>query len=582
MHYPKLRGRQTRRDSIDSFSGYVHRLRIRDGELYETKDLSGDAWPLLSTRARRGKVATLTAPAGLIAKDAPCYVAGGTLYVNHLATSVTGLTEGEKQLVSMGAYLVIFPDKVWYNTQDPSDTGSLEASYASLGSVRYVPCDVFGEPYTIAHTGSSEPTDPAGGDIWVDESEGTVYRQWSAADGIWVEIPTVYTKICFTSRGEIPRLFRQYDGVTISGSQKDELNGEKILYAVGGDTDSDDFAVVVGLLEAAYTDEGSGIRLERRVPDLDYVCECQNRLWGCRYGIREGRTVNAIYASALGDPRNFFQFLGLSTDSWAASVGSDGPWTGAVSYLGRPCFFKEERIHTVTVSASGAHRLDETVCRGVQKGSWKSLQVVGETLLYKSRTDICAWQGGFPQSVSEQLGDVLYYQAVAGSVGEKYYVSMRDGKGAWSLFTYDRVKKLWYREDGLHALAFAACDDSLYCIDAGSGELLDLLGAVGTPESGIHWSCETGIQGWRWPDRKYLSRYDFTLRLEQDASLQAKIEYDSSGIWEDAGSIRGGGMGTRVLPVRPRRCDHLRIRLEGEGEMQLFSIARILEIGSDR
>ncbi|MBR5094436.1 MAG: hypothetical protein IK095_05025, partial [Oscillospiraceae bacterium] len=253
-----------------------------------------------------------------------------------------------------------------------------------------------------------------------------------------------------------------------------------------------------------------------------------------------------------------------------------------VAYLGRPCFFKEERIHTVSISASGAHRLDETVCRGVQKGSWKSLQVVGETLLYKSRTDICAWQGGFPQSVSEALGDTGWYQATAGSVSARYYVSMRDGSNVWSLFVYDLGKKIWYREDGLHALAFAACGDSLYCIDAASGELLDLLGAAGTPESSLRWSCETGIQGWRWPDKQYLSRYDFTLRLGAWAELQAYIEYDSSGRWVDAGHIRGGGMGTRVLPVRPRRCDHLRIRLEGSGEMELFSIARILELGSDR
>lgn len=105
--------------------------------------------------------------------------------------------------------------------------------------------------------------------------------------------------------------------------------------------------------------------------------------------------------------------MGLSTDSWTASVGSDGPWTGAVNYLGYPTFFKEDRIHRVSISAYGAHQINETACRGVQKGSGKSLVVVNETLLYKSRSDICAYQGGFPSSISDALGEELYSDAAA-------------------------------------------------------------------------------------------------------------------------------------------------------------------------
>ena len=35
------------------------------------------------------------------------------------------------------------------------------------------------------------------------------------------------------------------------------------------------------------------------------------------------------------------------------------------------------------------------------------------------------------------------------------------------------------------------------------------------------------------------------------------------------------------MPVIPRRCDHVQLKLSGKGEMRLFSIARILELGSD-
>ena len=36
-----------------------------------------------------------------------------------------------------------------------------------------------------------------------------------------------------------------------------------------------------------------------------------------------------------------------------------------------------------------------------------------------------------------------------------------------------------------------------------------------------------------------------------------------------------------MLPVRPRRCDHFEMRLTGTGDVRVFSIAKIMEQGSD-
>ena len=583
MYYPKLKSSPFYRVETRRFRGYDHRLRTPDGSFFEMENGSGDQAPLLSSRKKRGLVTTLSAPGGLLDKDAPCWVESGTLYINGLATGLTGLAPGEKQMLSFGAYVLIFPDKVYFNTADPTDLGSMEASYESLGTVSYTPCDVEGRPYEIDSCGPREPEQPENGEIWIDTGEGgSVYRQWSQASGLWTELESVYTRIGFSSRGEIPRLFRQYDGVTLSGSDEEQLNGEKILYALGGDADTDDFVVVIGLLRQSRTDENTGLRLERKLPRMDYVCECQNRLWGCFYGSDGEKNVNEIYGSALGDFRNFRQFLGLSTDSWTASVGSDGPWTGAINYLGRPTFFKEERIHQIRISPSGAHALEETVARGVQKGSCKSLCVVGETLLYLSRGAVCAWQGGFPRAVSDALGDRVYSRGAAGGFGEKYYISMQDGAGGWSLFTYDLGKDLWHREDGLHALALARSGESLLCIDAESGKLWDLQGRRGEEETTVTWRMETGLRGYEITEHKYLSRYDIKLQLEKGGWMRVWLNYDSDGDWVQAAQIEGRGMTTLLLPVRPRRCDHLRLRLEGEGELRLFSVTRILRKGSDR
>ena len=84
------------------------------------------------------------------------------------------------------------------------------------------------------------------------------------------------------------------------------------------------------------------------------------------------------------------------------------------------------------------------------------------------------------------------------------------------------------------------------------------------------------------PDRKYLSRFDLKMQLARGGKLRVWLNYDSGEDWIPAGEIEGSGLNTLLLPVRPRRCDHMRLRLEGEGELRLFSITRVLRKGSDR
>ena len=565
----------------DSFHGYRAGLRVADGEFNFTENLTSSHYPMLATRPPRGTVRTLTDPGGLLEKDALALVDNGTLYYNGLATGLTGLASGEKQMVSMGAYLCIWPDKKFFNTADFTDYGDMEASFTSSGTVTYALCRSDGTAYQSV---TASETAPAQGscEVWISTAGASLAMEWSVSAGAWVEIPTVFTKISFTSHGTIPALFSENDAVTVAGAAFDEFNGEKQLYAVGGEENGEaDFIVLVGLIEQSFEQQSGAVTLERRIPPLDFVCECQNRLWGCYYGNDGTRNVNEIYACALGDFKNWRQYRGLSTDSWTASVGSDGPWTGAVNYLSSPVFFKENRIHMVAVSPQGAHRVEEIVCRGVQKGSARSLQVVNETLFYKSRSDVCAWQGSFPETVSEALGSERYDSAVAGAFGQKYYISMKNASGVWSLFCYDIARRIWLREDALHARCFARVDDELYAVDAATGALLALNGTVGTGEASVSWEARSGVMGYETADRKYVSRFNVKLQLASGATCAVWLEYDGAGSWQKAGEITAEGLRTVLLPVRPRRCDHWRMKLTGTGACRLMSVTRVLEVGSD-
>lgn len=578
MQLPSLDYEYSDRSVTDTFAGYNHKLKIADGEFYDTRNLTSEYYPLLAERRKRGLVKQLTAPGGLLGKEKLAYVDNGVLYYDGEATGLTGLTPGEKQLVSMGAYICIFPDKKYYNTADANDRGSMEAYYTSTGAVKYTMCRVDGTDYGTATVSTAAPEEPENAALWIDTSKEThVLKQWSSATKEWVSIPTVYTKVQFISKGELPGLFREYDGVTIGGAEAN-VNGDKVIYAMGGSESEFDYIVVMGLLEQAVTQETGSVSLSRSVPQMDFICESQNRLWGCYYGSDGEQSLNEIYCCALGDFKNWRQYMGLSTDSWTASVGSDGPWTGAVNYLGYPTFFKEDRIHRVSISTSGAHSINETACRGVQKGSEKSLAVVNEILLYKSRSDVCAYQGGFPAKVSEALGDGLYSDAAAGAVRDRYYISMKDSDGKTQLFVYDVGKKLWMHEDGFEADCFARVGDELYAL---SGKMLYAMqGSTGEKEPYISWMAETGMLYYQQPDQKYVSNFSLRLSLEEGAELTIYIEYDSTGEWERKGTIKFRGTKAVNVPIRPRRCDHMRIRLEGKGRVRLYSIAKLVTYGS--
>lgn len=621
--YPKLNETPTTRRVTDTFRGYNHNLRVSDGEWFDMRNLTGEHYPLLANRDKRGTVQALNAPAGIEAKEALAWVDGNTLYYNGYATQLNSLSvpviieavsepanaetgeywhntqSGEtrlksgagwqsvpyptKQLVSMGAYLCVFPDKVYINTADLSDYGSMEARFEALGEalVEYELTRQDGELLGDVTKSDTAPSDPSNGQYWIDTSDTTkVLRQWSETNGDWIQIATVYTRI---SSAGIGVNFNKYDGVVLSGCELADntayaesvnaLNGAQVIYDKG-----DDYITVVGFVEGTAQQYG-GVVVERKVPDMDFVCEAGNRLWGCYYGLKDGEAVNELYCCVLGDFKNWQRYMGVSTDAWAASVGSDGAWTGAINYLGSPTFFKEERIHMVLISSTGAHQVDTRTARGVQKGSHRSLVVAGETLYYKSRQDVCAFQGGLPSSVSQALGDVRYYEATAGAFGDKYYISMRSQSG-WNLFVLDTATGRWHREDELHVIDFASADDDLYAMTT-SG-IIALRGTVGEVEDHVEWEAVSGILYYETIDHKYVTRYNLRMRMEPGAELDIYLMYDSDGQWHHSGRVKFGGLNSAMIPVRPRRCDHVVMKLVGKGEVRLFSIARILEEGSDQ
>jgi hypothetical protein len=69
--------------------------------------------------------------------------------------------------------------------------------------------------------------------------------------------------------------------------------------------------------------------------------------------------------------------------------------------------------------------------------------------------------------------------------------------------------------------------------------------------------------------------------IEPGSEAKLEIQYDGHGEWHDQGRIVGRQLSTVMVPVRPRRCDTLRFRISGHGEVRIYSISRTLEVGGD-
>ena len=620
---PQLTPGQASISMTSVFRGYNHNDIISDGEMYDMQNMSGDRYPLLSLRQKRGITSmdaegnTPVPLTGIHGRDQLVFVRGTEVYYNGYPVDGVSVSTAEnmipKQIVSFGAYVLIWPDKVYFNTANLADYGSMEREWPGSSSgitgadINLTMCRGDGTNYnmsTISY-GNDPPDNPENGKLWIDESgDNDVLRQYSSATEEWVEVATTFVKIGATGIGAG---LKEYDVVEISGlaantedakiiSQVAALNGSMIVYFCG-----DDYIVVAGLIsqsQEALADQE--VHADLTIPDLDYVCESNNRLWGCRYGIDGTEVVNEIRASKLGDFRNWNCFMGLSTDSYTASVGTDGVFTGAITQRGYPVFFKENCIHRVSGQTPSTFAIQTTVARGVQRDSWRSLAVVSENIYYKARNAVMIYDGNMPEPVSEQLGDILYSDARAGVLGDKYYISMKDRQENWRMFVYDTKHNNWYKEDSVQALGFGAADDDLYYIDEVNNTLVTIRGKTdavngftGEIEGDFDWAAEFNLTGTTYvrssqydsPARvrnaKYLSMFKIRMYLAPESHMRLWIKYDDDALYELMGERRGHDMRTFVLPVIPKRCDHCRFKITGHGNAVIYDISRIMEVGGD-
>ena len=296
------------------------------------------------------------------------------------------------------------------------------------------------------------------------------------------------------------------------------------------------------------------ITFEKKFPNVQpFGALCGNRVWLCQ---KDG---HEIYASALGD------------------------YTGIVNYLGNILIFKEDTLYIVYGSAPSEFSYTEVNnFKGVEKGSERSFAIIDNVLYYKSVYGIIAYDGS-TTVISSALGREKYKNAVAGAWGNKYYVSMQNCKtNKYELFCYDTKKGMWTKEAEDRIIRFLNDGNTLYYVTDTKLKIIDADNDYEVKEDNVSWSAETGIYGYSYPNQKYISRLQLRMYLAQGAKARIYIQYNSNGKWQSCGrEIIGRGVNSFIFPIRPQRCDHMKLKIEGEGECKIYSLTKCLEVGGE-
>lgn len=307
------------------------------------------------------------------------------------------------------------------------------------------------------------------------------------------------------------------------------------------------------------------ITITRDAPEFDFICEHENRLWGV------SSKEKTIYASALGDPTNFYDYSGDS-GSYAVAVGSEGDFTGICSYGGAVLCWKERTLHKMLGDVPSNYQMATLLFSGVRTGAHKSLVNVNETLFFLGVDGVYAYTGNKPSLISRALGTDVLKDGVGGTDGRAYYLSVKNGD-VWELLTYDTHTGLWTRSDELQVVDFSRSGDDLKFLSGNS------VYTIGSGDEQVEWEAvfvpmyET-LQG----DKQY-RRLIFRVEVPKDGWLAADVRFDG-GRWEQVGIVKGKN-GSVHMPIPLRRCDKFQIRLRGKGDCAVLEMAREFRLRGD-
>lgn len=540
-------------------------------------------------------------------------------------------TPGKKKICRIGGNFLILPDKIiveGHKTEDiyeenvETSPGIYEDVYKYNNGVMFhmcYPTDAVAtlkkdtsqyipsysatvknvEEYNFAATAPSDKTK-----VWYNTSDDSTYK-WNPVTSAWDEFSDNHVEIQMQYQGSTHELMKPY-GFKAGESVNFRTEDSSMITTTGSGSSNriGQCLSLLGYHTLTYADNESGVYrfsgliggsvklmsvvggtwyLERKMPTLDYAVECKNRLWGCHY---DGN-INEIYASALGDLISWNKYDGLSTDSYAASVGTGADFTGAVNLNGNPVFFKSDRFYTVYVSSSGAHQIVETISPGVKYGFGDSVAIFNSDVYYMGEDGVYKFSGSYPTKVSPNIHLKQYESGVAGISSENYILTTSKDSSVCT-YVYNTVRRIWHKWSGFKSVAYCTVKDVVYFLNE-KGELYTAFGEDSyladrrdyDHEGKFDWYAETGMIGYTDGRAKRIARVTIRADIPDGSCMKVYVRYDDNQYWEEVKEITSM-LGSAIANIKPRRCDHFRYKIVGNGDCRIYTISKYYERASIR
>ncbi len=490
------------------------------------------------------------------------------------------LSEGRKRLVSMGAYIIILPDFICINTADtPKTVTSLSADGSTVTgtAVEY-------------NSNRTYPTVSVFKRLYIDVDENSPgLKDYAAGD--CVELSWTYKN---------RKMKRQFTVESISVEDYTVSGCKSVIF------DTSALDTTYFYLEDKAQDPQFRIPVIKNtvmkkvvVADMDFVTEHNNRLWGCSSKNRE------IYCSKLGEPLKWGEYKGISTDSWAAKVGSEGDFTGVAVYNDSVLFFKENCVHIVYGTKASNFSVTTVPLRGVQRGSENSLCISKGLLYYKAPEGIFCFNGSNAVRVDTRLGRDIPERLVGVADDTKIVMAQAECSNfITKMYVYDTVHNAWYTRD---AGILKNCDNTQHMlfgyVNGGRLKLVhyyelykgcngisiielpdnndfDFYGSAEYPE----FSLQTGELNRSGGIMRHITKLKLVIGIVKpfyDADnryvrFNVKLSFDG-GEFETFYSYDSRTCGTAgeilTLPIIPRRSQRIKMRIDGEINRHPFDTA---------
>ena len=585
MRLPRITSHNKYKREVINFGGLNYTKNFSEGDFSEGTAFSHLFFPSLTQRQKLLKHGDFINPSAAGFCGEECVAQEGALY--YKGKKVGDLTGGEKQLIFMGMYVVVFPDKVYYNAET-EEFGRLFFSESTKGESVTFDSDSVSVPEKFIQTTFqreemfflendilstyAKVTVTDGELIFSDYAEvlassiktGTIFcndclaNQYRKVTAVEKTDDNIYKISCelATVKNEKVKFFeglRPGDAVTISGSGISANNKTAILSEVTGNK----LTFSAGEFTAAT--ETAEISFERKVPDFTCVCSFQNRLWGCE--------KNTIYASKLGDPFNFFVYRELSTDSFTVSANTAGDFTACIPYGNCCLFFKENSCFKLFGNRPSNFQLVESFAGGIKSSCQRSLFSSGGRVFYKGVGGVYVFYGGLPQCISDSLGNTEFENA-AGGADEKYYYLAADTKNGREMFVYDIEHGLWSQWGKTDIKGFCAWGGKTFALKTDGIYIIS-----SEPDSEETWSVTLHPSNERYYGKKNYSKIFICAELFENAWIKLEISTDGSKFYT-AATHHSSRKCHLSIPAAVRGCNELTLRITGRGKCILESVVR--------